>query len=110
MEYLKQLKELSLHLRAVDLPILTALFKERSKAIRQVEKLTLQITDEKDLNVNEVSEFLNTMQLRSLNLTLSRDNLRKGQAIELLQKMRLASSMTQLPLHELNLNLNKNKI
>lgn len=55
MEYLKQLKELSLHLRAVDLPILTALFKERSKAIRQVEKLTLQITDEKDLNVNEVS-------------------------------------------------------
>ena len=110
MEYLKQLKELSLHLRAVDLPILTVLFKERSKAIRQVEKLTLQITDEKDLNVNEVSEFLNTMQLRSLNLTLSRDNLRKGQAIELLQKMRLASSMTQLPLHEFNLNLNKNKI
>lgn len=45
MEYLKQLKELSLHLRAADLPILTALFKERSKAIRQVDKLTLQITD-----------------------------------------------------------------
>lgn len=47
MEYLKQLKELSLHLRVADLPILTALFKERSKAVRQVEKLTLQITDEK---------------------------------------------------------------
>lgn len=36
MEYLKDLKELSLHLRAADLPILTVLFKERSKAIRQV--------------------------------------------------------------------------
>lgn len=50
------------------------------------------------------------MQLRSLNLTLSRDNLKKGQVIDLLQKMRLASSMTQLPLLEFNLNLNKNKI
>ena len=36
MEYLKQLKELSLYLKAADLPILTKLFKERSKAIRQV--------------------------------------------------------------------------
>jgi hypothetical protein len=50
------------------------------------------------------------MELRSLNLTLSRDNLRKGQVIELLQKTRLASSMTQLPLTEFYLNLNKNKI
>jgi hypothetical protein len=36
MEYLKELRELSLHLRAADLPILTALFKERSKAVRQI--------------------------------------------------------------------------
>lgn len=36
MEYLKQLKELSLHLKGSDLPILTELFTNRSKAIRQV--------------------------------------------------------------------------
>lgn len=79
MEYLKQLRELSLHLRAADLPILTALFKERSKAVRQIERLTLQITDEKELAVGDVSEFLNTMELRSLSLTLARDNLKKEQ-------------------------------
>lgn len=78
--------------------------------MRQVERLTLQITDEKELKASDVSDFINTMELRSLNLTLSRDNLRNVQVVELLQKIRLASSMTHLPLAEFNLNLNKNKI
>lgn len=50
------------------------------------------------------------MELRSLSLTLARDNLKKEQVVELLNKVRLASSMTHLPLAEFNLNLNKNKI
>lgn len=50
------------------------------------------------------------MELRSLNLTLARDNMKKEQAVELLNKVRLASSMTHLPLAEFHLNLNKNKI
>jgi hypothetical protein len=81
MEYLKFLKELVLNIRGSDLKILTELFKERNKAVRQIDKLTLQITDEKELSVADVYNFINTMELRSLNLTLSRDNLVKSQAI-----------------------------
>lgn len=98
MEMLKFLKELSLNLRASDLPVLTKLFRDHSKAVRQVERLSLSICDEKDLKVEEVCDFVNTLELRSLRLTLARDRLTKAQGIQLLTKLRLASSMSQLPL------------
>lgn len=47
MEYLKFLKELILNLQSYDLQPLTELFKEKNKAVRQIERLTLQITDQK---------------------------------------------------------------
>jgi hypothetical protein len=50
------------------------------------------------------------MELRSLNLTLARDNLRKAQAIQLLTHLRFSTSMSQLPLSELHINLHKNAL
>ena len=58
----------------------------------------------------DVSAFVNTMELRSLHLTLSRDNLLRSQMIELLKSVRLSTSMSGLPLNELVLNLTKNKV
>jgi len=80
MERLKFLKNLSLILRASDLPILTSLFKKHFGAVRQIQNLNLQICDEKSLNVWDVCEFVNSMELRGLHLTLARDNLNKKQA------------------------------
>lgn len=110
MEELKFLKELYLNIRGCDLPFLTQLFKQKNKAVRQIQKLTLIITDEKELNTMDVSAFVNTMELRSLHLTLSRDNLLRSQMIELLKSVRLSTSMSGLPLNELVLNLTKNKV
>ena len=110
MEYLKFLKELILNLRSCDLPYLTQLFKDKNKAVRQVERLSLTISDQKDLNVKEVWEFVNTMELRSLHLILTRDCLEKEPMVLLLKNLRLQTSMSQLPLSEFSLNLSKNKV
>ena len=58
----------------------------------------------------DVSAFLNTMELRILHLTLSRDNLVRDQVVDLLKNVRLSTSMSGLPFSELVLNLTKNKV
>ena len=50
------------------------------------------------------------MELRSLHLTLARDNLDKEQLNLLLRTLRLCTSMSQLPLVELSLNLSRNRV
>lgn len=50
------------------------------------------------------------MELRSLHMNLSRDNIDREQATHLLKNLRLSTSMTGLPLSEFSLNLSKNKI
>jgi hypothetical protein len=57
-----------------------------------------------------VVAFVNTMELRSLHLTLTRDNLDKEQMAYLLKHLRLCTSMSQLSMNELVLNLSKNKV
>jgi hypothetical protein len=57
-------------MRGKYLKIQTELFKERNNAMRPIRRLNLQITDEKELNLAEVSGFIKTIKLRSSNLTL----------------------------------------
>ena len=60
--------------------------------------------------MKEVWEFVNTLELRSLHLILTRDNLEKEPITLLLKNLRLSTSMSQLPLSEFVLNVSKNKV
>lgn len=107
---LKFLKDLKLTLTQEDLPFLIKLFQEKNKAVRQVESLTLQITDEKELDLNKVNDFINTLQLKRLNLNLSRNNLDFKKVHNFINKLRVYTSLSQLPLIECKIILTANKI
>lgn len=109
-EMLKFLKDLKLTLTQEDLPFLINLFKEKQNAVRQVESLTLQITDEKELDLGKVNEFINTLQLKRLNLNLSRNNLDFKKVSNFINKLRVYTSLSQLPLIECRIILAANKL
>ena len=71
----------------------------------------MTVTDEPKLEVKEISTFCNTIpQLKELSLTLTRDNIGRKGLESLMKDTRIHTSLTNIPINSIHLNISKNKI
>lgn len=101
---------MKLSLRGEDVPDVARLFQKHLTKLRPIDKLHLRITDCKQLEVYYVYSLCNCFELSGLWLTVTRCNLTQEQIKDLIIGLKISTSMSNLPMAELHINLSQNRL
>lgn len=101
---------MKLSLRGEDVPDVARLFQKHLTKLRPIDKLHLRITDCRELEVYYVYTLCNCFELSGLWLTVTRCGLMQSQIKDLVIGLKISTSMSNLPMGELHLNLSMNKL